>query len=175
MLDRDGVINYDSVNYIKSPDEWHEIPGSFEAISLLTKAGIDIGVATNQSGIGRGYYNEDTLKKIHNKMLHGVSLAGGHIEKILYCPHLPDANCLCRKPKPGMLVALAKHFNSTPKGHYYIGDRKSDVLAAQSCGAIPLLIQSEVHKVKELMFKKIRRFTSLQDAAKYIINETITH
>lgn len=170
MLDRDGVINYDSIDYIKSPDEWHEIPGSLEAIAKLNKAGFKVGVATNQSGIGRGYYNENTLEQIHSKMLSGVEKVGGCIDKIVYCPHLPDAGCDCRKPKPGLLKQLADYFDTDTHNLYYIGDKKSDVMAARACGAIPLLIKSDVHSVTGVELQEVQSFDSLADSVEYIIH-----
>lgn len=173
MLDRDGVINYDSKVYIKSPEEWHPIPGSFEAIALLTKAGYKIGIASNQSGIARGLYTEQTLAKIHQKMLQGVEEAGGRIDKIVYCPHMPDAGCACRKPQPGMLYELANFFDATPKGRYFIGDRKTDVVAARACGAVPLLIQSQMTKEGEENLTGVDSFNSLLEAVEFILGRTI--
>ena len=98
ILDRDGVINKDSPLYIKSPAEWHAIAGSLEAITKLNKAGINVAIASNQSGVGRGYFTEETLYAIHSKMLTQLKQAGGHIDYIAYCPHHPEDNCSCRKP-----------------------------------------------------------------------------
>lgn len=173
MLDRDGVINHDSVHYIKSPLEWHEIEGSAEAIALLNSAGFKIGVATNQSGIGRGYYSEQTLNDIHYKMLKIIQSKGGDIDKIVYCPHLPDDECNCRKPKPGLLYQLADFFGSTPLGKYYIGDKVSDIQAARACGAKPILIESNIHKINEKsQLQDVLIFPSLLEAAKYITHES---
>jgi D-glycero-D-manno-heptose 1,7-bisphosphate phosphatase len=169
MLDRDGVVNYDSKNYIKSPDEWLPIPGSFEAIALLTKAGYKIGIASNQSGIARGYYSEEILAEIHKKMMQGVEEVGGRIDKIVYCPHMPDAGCDCRKPKPGMLYTLANFFDGTPQGHFFVGDRKTDVTAAKACGAIPLLIESQMTKEGDEHIQDVCYFNSLLEVANYII------
>ncbi len=171
MLDRDGVINFDSKDYIKSPSEWLEIPGSFKALALLSKAGYKIGIATNQSGIARGFYSEETLARIHQKLMVGVQEAGGSIDKIVYCPHLPDANCHCRKPKAGMLHEIANFFNATPKGHYFIGDRLSDVSAAKACGAVPLLIRSKMTAPLDVSLNEIPQFESLFDATQFILHE----
>src|SRR3990167_8124842 len=103
ILDRDGVINFESPDYIKSPDEWIPIPGSIEAIAQLSKAGHTVVIATNQSGLGRGLYSVETLAKIHRKMSDAVGVLGGKINHIYFCPHHPDDNCNCRKPKSGML------------------------------------------------------------------------
>ena len=174
MLDRDGVINHDSIHYIKSPEEWHDIPGSAEAIALLNYSGFKIGVATNQSGIGRGYYTEKTLSDIHKKMLNIIHSKGGDIQKIVYCPHSPNDGCDCRKPKPGLLYQLADFFGSTPLGKYYIGDKVSDIQAAKACGAIPILIESNIHGInKKSFFQDVLQFSSLLEAAKYITHESI--
>jgi len=170
MLDRDGIINYDSKKYIKSPEEWLPIPGSFEAIALLTKAGYKLGVASNQSGIARGLYSETTLAKIHQKMMQGIVESGGQLDKIVYCPHMPDFGCECRKPKPGMLYEIANFFNSVPAGNYFIGDRKTDIIAAKACGAIPLLVNSQMTKVEDNYLNDVLCFDSLLEVAKHIIN-----
>ncbi len=169
MLDRDGVINYDSKGYIKSPDEWQVIPGSFDAISQLTQAGYRIGVASNQSGIARGLYTEETLAAIHQKMMAGVEQAGGRIDKIVYCPHMPDAGCACRKPSPGMLYEIADFFGSKPAGYYFVGDRKTDVLAARACGAIPLLIESQMTAEGEADLGELETFPSLLEVVNFIL------
>ena len=110
ILDRDGVINHDSASYIKSPEEWKPIAGSLEAIALLNQAGYRVLVATNQSGIGRGLFDMATLNAIHDKMHRALSLVGGRVDGIFYCPHAQDAGCACRKPRPGLLDEIAKRF-----------------------------------------------------------------
>ena len=142
ILDRDGVINQDSLDYIKSVDEFILIPGSVEAIARLTAAGYKIGVATNQSGVSRGLYTEEGLGAINNKMIHEVQSAGGQIDAIEYCIHLPDEGCFCRKPQPGMLLALAKRFNTSLKEVSFVGDRVSDIQAAHAAGANPVMVLS---------------------------------
>lgn len=111
ILDRDGVINYESRDFIKSPDEWQPLPGSLEAIAELTKAGYTIVVATNQSGVGRGYFSVDALEAIHNKLITAVDKLGGKIHEIYFCPHTPQDNCNCRKPKAGMFEQIAQELN----------------------------------------------------------------
>ena len=111
ILDRDGVINYDSEHYIKSPAEWKPLPGSLEAIAKLTQAGYKVVVATNQSGIGRGLFDMDTLNAIHNKMHQAVKDLGGRIDAVFYCPHPADSSCNCRKPRPGMFERIGGCFN----------------------------------------------------------------
>lgn len=147
ILDRDGVINYDSVNYIRTPDEWHPIPGSLEAIARLNRAGFRIAVATNQSGVGRGYYSENTLQNIHQKMLDMLAKKGGEIEVIFYCPHLPSAQCDCRKPKPGLLNKVAQHFNCSLELVPFIGDSPSDMEAAIAVHAAPIFITDTPHQL----------------------------
>lgn len=169
MLDRDGVVNYDSYNYIKSPEEWHPIPGSFEAIARLTQAGYRVGVASNQSGIARGLYTEETLAAIHAKMVKGIEACGGTIDKIVYCPHMPDSGCMCRKPAPGMLYEIANFFGGSPEGHFFVGDRKTDVLAARACGAIPLLIESQMTVEGEADLANVNKFSNLLEVVSYII------
>ncbi len=144
LLDRDGIINHDSFHYIKSVDEFILIPGSVEAIARLTRAGYKIGVATNQSGVTRGLYTEETLQAIHNKMLSLVQKAGGQIDAIEYCLHHPRDKCLCRKPHPAMLFALAKRLNGSLKHAPFVGDRVSDIQAALAAGAEPVMILSSM-------------------------------
>ncbi|GGI79144.1 D-glycero-beta-D-manno-heptose 1,7-bisphosphate 7-phosphatase [Legionella impletisoli] len=144
ILDRDGVINQDSMQYIKSVNEFKLLPGSVRAIAMLSKAGYRIGVATNQSGIARGYYDKAQLEAIHEKMITHVREAGGSIDIIEYCPHMPDYGCTCRKPSPGMLIAIAKHFNEKLLGVPFVGDRISDIQAAETVGAKPLLVLSNM-------------------------------
>ena len=110
ILDRDGVINFDSDQFIKSPDEWKPIPGSLEAIGRLTREGWRVVVATNQSGLARGLFEMATLNAIHGKMHRAVAQAGGRIEAIFYCPHAADMNCGCRKPKPGLFTEIAARY-----------------------------------------------------------------
>jgi D-glycero-D-manno-heptose 1,7-bisphosphate phosphatase len=140
ILDRDGVINHDSAAYIKSPEEWKPIPGSLEAIALLSQAGYRVLVATNQSGVGRGLFEMATLNAIHDKMHRALSLAGGRIDGIFYCPHANDAGCNCRKPKPGLLEEIAHRFGVDLKGVPFIGDSLRDLQAAAAVGAQPILV-----------------------------------
>lgn len=142
ILDRDGVINHDSAAFIKSEDEWQPIPGSLDAIAALTGAGFTLAVASNQSGIARGLFGQDTLDAMHAKMLSLVHEAGGHISRIVICPHGPDDDCECRKPKPGMLEQLARHFDTSLDGVPVIGDSLRDLEAAAAVGARPILVRS---------------------------------
>ena len=140
VLDRDGTINYDSDQYIKSPAEWKPIPGSMEAIARLTQGGWRIVVATNQSGIARGLFDMATLNAIHGEMHRAVGQAGGRIDAIFFCPHAADSNCECRKPKPGLLREIGSRFDMELKGVPMIGDSLRDVEAAAAAGAQPYLV-----------------------------------
>ena len=140
ILDRDGVINHDSDQYIKSPDEWRPIPGSLAAIARLNQAGYRVVVATNQSGVGRGLFETDTLLAIHDKMLKALTQVGGRLDAIFFCPHTNADNCDCRKPKPGMLKEIAARFNADLTGVPAVGDSLRDLQAAVAAGAQPMLV-----------------------------------
>lgn len=140
ILDRDGVINYDSAHYIKSPDEWRPLPGSLEAIARLTQAGYRVVVATNQAGVGRGLLDMATLNAIHDKLHRAVAAAGGRIDALFFCPHTAEADCACRKPKPGMLLEIAARYNTDLKDVPAVGDSLRDLEAAAAAGARPILV-----------------------------------
>lgn len=140
ILDRDGVINFDSDEFIKSPQEWRPIEGSLEAIARLHHAGFHVVVATNQSGLGRGLFDLDALSAIHSKMQRAVENAGGKIAAIFFCPHTPEEDCQCRKPKPGLLEEIAERLNMKLNEAYMIGDSLRDIIAAQAVQAIPILV-----------------------------------
>ena len=162
ILDRDGVINHDSMNYIKSPQEWLPIKGSLQAVADLTALGFTIAVATNQSGVSRGYYDLETLEKIHGKMCSLIAEKGGCIDKIWYCTHLPSQGCSCRKPEPGMLLNIADYYQVDLSEVYFIGDRVTDIQAGLKAGANPLLIESPMTEVQHLEnYPQIERFSSL--------------
>ncbi|MBI1943969.1 MAG: D-glycero-beta-D-manno-heptose 1,7-bisphosphate 7-phosphatase [Betaproteobacteria bacterium] len=140
ILDRDGTINYDSDQHIKSPAEWKPLPGSLEAIARLTQGGWRVVVATNQSGIERGLFDMATLNAIHAEMHRAVNQAGGRIEAIFFCPHAAEASCECRKPKPGLLREIAARLEVELEGVPMIGDSLRDVEAAAAVGAQPYLV-----------------------------------
>ncbi|MHB1100044.1 MAG: D-glycero-beta-D-manno-heptose 1,7-bisphosphate 7-phosphatase [Burkholderiales bacterium] len=140
ILDRDGVINYDSDQFIKSPEEWKPIPGSLEAIARLNHAGYTVVVATNQSGIGRGLFEMATLTAIHEKLQKMLAQAGGRVEAFFYCPHTADLKCSCRKPEPGMLLEIADRFDTDLRGVPAIGDSLRDLVSAEKVGAKPILV-----------------------------------
>ena len=140
ILDRDGVINQDSDAFIKAPDEWRPIPGSLEAIARLNHAGYQVVLATNQSGVGRGLFEVSTLNAIHDRMHRALAQIGGRIDAIFFCPHAQEANCACRKPRPGLLEEIARRFNVDLKGVPTVGDSLRDLLAAAAVGAAPILV-----------------------------------
>jgi D-glycero-D-manno-heptose 1,7-bisphosphate phosphatase len=140
ILDRDGVINFDSAQFIKSPAEWKPIPGSLEAIARLNQAGYRVVLATNQSGVGRALFDMDTLNAIHDKMHKAVAAVGGRIDAIFFCPHAADSSCACRKPKPGMFERIAACYNINLTSVPAIGDSLRDLQAAATAGALPMLV-----------------------------------
>lgn len=142
ILDRDGVINEDSDEFIKTPEEWRPIPGSLAAIAQLNRAGHIVIIATNQSGIGRGLYTEQDLQQIHAKMQKNLAEEGGHIDGIYYCPHHPDQDCACRKPKPGLLKKIAQDYGIELKQALLIGDAERDIRAAQAVNCPAVLVKT---------------------------------
>lgn len=142
ILDRDGVINFDSDEFIKSPAEWEPIPGSLEAIARLNQAGFRVVVATNQSGVGRGLYDMATLNAIHDKMHRLLAQYGGRIDAVFYCPHTNTDECDCRKPSAGMFREIANRYNVDLKGVPAIGDSLRDLQAAAEVGASPILVRT---------------------------------
>ena len=176
ILDRDGVINHDSENFIKSEDEWQPIPGSLAAIAALTQAGFTLAVASNQSGIARGLFDQRTLDAMHAKMLGLINEAGGHISRIVICPHGPDDGCDCRKPRPGMLQQLAQHFDTSLAGVPVIGDALRDLEAAAAVDARPILVRSGKGERTEAAlperFTGVPVYDDLAEAARVLIDES---
>ncbi|HEY9280816.1 MAG TPA: D-glycero-beta-D-manno-heptose 1,7-bisphosphate 7-phosphatase [Eoetvoesiella sp.] len=142
ILDRDGVINQDSSEFIKNPDEWIPIPGSLEAIARLSQAGWRIVVASNQSGLARGLFSMDTLNAIHSKMRQELMQAGGHIDAVFICAHGPDDGCECRKPKPGMFLDIAQRYDIDLRDVPAVGDSLRDLQAASAAGCAPWLVMT---------------------------------
>jgi D-glycero-D-manno-heptose 1,7-bisphosphate phosphatase len=142
ILDRDGVINQDSDQYIKSPDEWLPIEGSLNAIGRLSRAGYHIFIATNQSGLARGLFDIETLHAIHLKMLNEIQHRGGTIDAILFCPHGPDDHCDCRKPATGLYREIERRTGQSLEGVPVIGDSLRDLQAAIAVGARPILVRT---------------------------------
>jgi len=155
VLDRDGVINEDSDAYIKSPEEFIPIPGSLEAITRLNKADYKIIVSTNQSGIARHYFTEATLEKMHEKLNNLLANQGGELEEIYYCPHGPDDDCDCRKPKPGMLNQIISKFTIAPAELIVIGDSLRDLQSALAVGAQPVLVETGKGQKTKLAIKTL--------------------
>ena len=146
ILDRDGVINQDSESYVKSAAEWQPLEGSIAAIARLSQAGLRVAVATNQSGLARGLYDEAALAAMHDKMRALVEKSGGQVDGVFYCPHGPEAGCECRKPATGMLQQIQEEFaapaSKTLRGCWFIGDSLRDLLAAQAFGCQPVLVRT---------------------------------
>lgn len=173
ILDRDGVINFESDQYIKSPAEWRPIPGSLEAIAALNRANFQVFIATNQSGVARNLYDIQTLEQIHAKFLTQLKNAGGQIKEIQYCPHHPDDDCPCRKPKPGMIDALQKKYAFDLGRTYFIGDSQKDLQAATAAGCKPLLVLTgNGEKVRGLLnWQHVPHFKDLAAAVAFVLAE----
>ena len=173
IVDRDGVVNEDSAEYIKSVAEWQPVPGSLEALAALHRGGFDVAVVTNQSGVARGLFSQATLEAIHERMRAAVEAAGGRLAAVHYCPHLPTDGCDCRKPRVGLLRAL-EHERGTPLvGVPFVGDRLSDIDAAVAVGARPLLVRTGSGAATEhaLGGRRVEVFDDLAAAAAAILEE----
>jgi D-glycero-D-manno-heptose 1,7-bisphosphate phosphatase len=142
ILDRDGVINRESPAFVRSPAQWHPLPGSLEAIARLYHAGWTVAVATNQSGVGRGLLTLQTLEQIHARMAEALAAHGARLAQIAYCPHLPEEGCACRKPRPGLLYEIAARQGVSLANVPVIGDSLRDLEAARAAGARPMLVRS---------------------------------
>lgn len=142
ILDRDGVINRESSAFIKTPAEWVPLPGSIAAIAALSRAGFIVTIASNQSGLARGLFDRAALRAMHRKLRRLVAAAGGRVARIEVCPHGPDDGCSCRKPKPGLLVRIARRFNADLVDTPVIGDSLRDLEAAAAAGARPMLVRT---------------------------------
>ena len=175
ILDRDGVINHDSDEFIKSPDEWQPIEGSLEAMGALTAAGFTVAVATNQSGLGRKILDRPALVSIHDKMRTAARTHGGDIDRIVCCPHHPDDGCECRKPKPGLLTQLARFYSVPLLDVPVIGDSMRDLEAAAAVGARPILVLTgngaATAAVAEERLQNLETFADLSDAVAFLIAE----
>jgi D-glycero-D-manno-heptose 1,7-bisphosphate phosphatase len=175
ILDRDGVINFDSEHYIKSPAEWRPIPGSIEAIARLNQNGYRIAVATNQSGIGRGLFDMATFNAINDKMMELVFRQGGRIDALFFCPHTVAAQCSCRKPRTGMFEEIAARFHTDLKGVPAIGDSLKDLQAAEAVGAQPILVLTGKGKKTQEeggIPRKTLVFDDLGEASRHLISHT---
>lgn len=142
ILDRDGVINQDSANFIKTPNEWIPLPGSLEAIALLNQSGFRVVLATNQSGVSRGLFDMATLNSIHDKMHRELAHVGGRIDALFYCPHAADEHCDCRKPKAGMIEDIGTRFSVELTEVPAVGDALRDLQAFSAAGCQPILVRT---------------------------------
>ena len=140
IIDRDGTINAESADFIKSPDEWMPLPGALEAIARLNHAGWHVVVASNQSGLGRGLFDVASLNAMHAKMYKMLAAVGGRIDAVFYCPHAPDDKCHCRKPEPGLFEQIGERYGIDLKGVAVVGDALRDVVAGASAGCEPHLV-----------------------------------
>lgn len=140
ILDRDGTINEDSDDYVKTPEEWAPLPGTLEAIARLNHAGWHVVIASNQSGLGRGLFDVSTLNAMHAKMHKLLAAAGGRVDAVFYCPHAPDEGCRCRKPEPGLFEQIGERYGLDLHGVPAVGDSARDVLAAVAAGCEPHLV-----------------------------------
>ena len=173
FFDRDGTINVDA-DYLSDPDDLELIPGAVEAIRDANRLGVKAFVITNQSGVARGLYDEQTLAAIHAHMRERVRTAGGELAGIWYCPHLPDAGCDCRKPRPGLFRQLERDLRVSVRGAPYIGDRISDVQAAEGAGASPILVRTGTGAETESVLGKtvVPVYDDLWAAARALLDET---
>lgn len=173
ILDRDGVINHDSHEYIKSPKEFLPLPGSLKAIASLNQAGYQVVVATNQSGIARGLFDLPMLEKIHDKLRTELQAVNGVLDDIFFCPHHPDDNCFCRKPQPGLFWQIREKYNVNLSDVFFVGDSFSDIQAATNAGCKPLLVltgngQKTLASYANAHFPC---FPNLAKASEYVIHE----
>ena len=180
ILDRDGVINEDSDNYVRSVSEWIPIPGSIEAIAALSNAGYTVTVATNQSGLARGYFSKNELLAMHQKMTDLVEVEGGKITAIEFCPHGPDDHCNCRKPKAGMMENILNTFLADASESWVIGDSLRDIQAGQAAGCKTALVKTgkgertlKVIEEKEPQYKTIPIFNNLKDFTEQLLSKEI--
>jgi D-glycero-D-manno-heptose 1,7-bisphosphate phosphatase len=181
VLDRDGVINHDSKDYIKNVHEVSPIQGSITAMAELYRAGYAIYVATNQSGIGRGLFSLEDLDAIHAMLIKLVEEKGGAIAGIYYCPHRPEDHCDCRKPKPGLLKQIETHLGHSLAGVPIIGDSVRDLEAGKACSCVPILVKTgeglrtlnDLKRKQHPLLQDLRVFDSLADAARALLNDRL--
>jgi len=172
ILDRDGTINVDSDDFIKSPEEWLPLAGSLEAIALLNRHGYKVVVISNQSGIARGLFDLAMLEAIHAKMLRLTAEAGGRIEAIYFCPHGPNDICDCRKPLDGLFLRFAAEMEADLSRTFAIGDSLRDIQAAESAGAKPILVRTGKGEKTAIdnPHLNVPIFDNLYDAATHIVS-----
>jgi D-glycero-D-manno-heptose 1,7-bisphosphate phosphatase len=175
ILDRDGVINHDSTEYIKSTAEWLPITGSLDAIAQLNRAGFRVLIVTNQSGIARGYYDLETLDDIHEKLMRELAAVGGYIEEIFFCPHHPQDHCACRKPKIGLIEQLSAKYPLNLAETFFIGDSLTDMQAAKAAGCLPILVLTGNGRLtleRHPEFANIPHFADLARAVEYVLSQS---
>lgn len=149
ILDRDGVINEERGDFIRSADQWRPLPGSLEAIARLCRTGIPVAVATNQSGVGRGLMSAGELAAVHDRLRRAVREAGGELAGVFFCPHAPPEGCGCRKPLPGLLLQIEAELGLAVAGEYMVGDSLRDLQAARAAGALPALVRTGFGRATE--------------------------
>ena len=140
ILDRDGTINVDRDDYVKSADEFEPLPGALEAIAQLNHAGVHVVVATNQSGLGRGLFDMAALNAMHAKLNKMLAAVGGRVDAVFFCPHAPEETCTCRKPAPGLFEQIAERYGVAMKGVPVVGDSLRDLQAGVALGCEPHLV-----------------------------------
>lgn len=174
LLDRDGVINNDSNDYVRTVDEWQPIAGSIEAIARLYHAGYRIFVITNQSGLARGYFSLDTLQQMHQKLAGLLSEYQAKIEHIYFCQHSPDVNCDCRKPKTGLLRQLVADTGLDLTGVAFLGDSLRDLQAAHSFGCLPVLVKTGngLHTLQKTLPANTQIVADLASFTDQLLNST---
>lgn len=183
ILDRDGTINIDRDDFVKSADEWIALPGALEAIAKLSQAGYTVVVATNQSGLGRGLYGMAALNAMHDKMLHQLKAVGGRVDAIFFCPHNPDsslpeeANCNCRKPLPGLFTQIAERYGVNLKGVPTVGDALRDLQAGHAAGCAVHLVRTgkSLYKTPDSLPTGTRIHADLMAFAEYLITAEHAH
>jgi D-glycero-D-manno-heptose 1,7-bisphosphate phosphatase len=167
LIDRDGVINHDSPDYVKAPEEWEPIPGSLEAIAALQRAGCTVAVCSNQAGVGRGLIRPEALAAIHDKMEDCLATFGARLDALVFCPHHPDAGCRCRKPKPGMLLDMMARFQMSPEHTWYVGDSVKDADAACAAACRFALVRTGNGREAELALAMRPGLTVHDDLASF--------
>ena len=174
VMDRDGVVNEDSDDYIRCASDWVPISGSMDAIAKLTQSGFRVAVVTNQSGLARGLFDIAALNGIHNKFRDHLALSGGRVEMILFCPHSPTDECNCRKPRLGLFIQLAQRIGFPLNGIPYIGDSITDIEVARSAGMTPMLVMSgkgqKTLGIHGKILDGIRVFQDLREVAEVLVS-----
>jgi D-glycero-D-manno-heptose 1,7-bisphosphate phosphatase len=175
FLDRDGVLNRDSPDFIKSPDELHMIPGSPMAVARLNQAGYLTIVISNQSGVARGLVSEEALEAMHRKLCADVETAGGKITDVYYCPHMPGEGCPCRKPSPGMIIQACADYNIDQSRSYLVGDKVDDITCGAAAGCKTILVltgQTLTYDPTEFYVQPDRISRDLDEACAWILSQS---